>query len=637
MSYVPVFVKPYPDELLYSWFYRMADANCLSLHTFMELLSGSPHIKAAPLGADVRHEFPALYKKLIYKSSLKDMYLKLSTFSFEALFMSEGQQTRYINNVFRKKDALNPPVNCLFQTVKVCEECMEEDRKLYGKAYLHRSHQLSGVCTCYKHKTVLGACRGKEPDISDYEIMKPGNMAAANSYTQYAQSLFESGSNGNIYRFKKMIFDRLRKLGYGPADNYQSFEQDFGRSEYKEIFQGDIKDFLKVRLITAEYVTAQEIIPVMLYLYQDVNEVISTLNNNPETVLEKSCEECGNVYCTTPMAVNLGFGCPECEAKTEARERYAILVKNAGKGQYEVMEPFESLNSRMMFHHKECGCNNKMKSRSFIFEGARCRCEYAITFQKAKAEVEKHKGYQLIEFTGSNNPVKIRCEKCGHEFECSYFKFLTFPGCRVCKPKHMTAELYEERVYNLVGDEYSIIEGFKTQTTKVVIKHNRCGQVYAYKPSAFLDGQHCRCSTRMARKSEISWEKGYELLCQYKKQYGNTNIPKRDCFQGCSLGIWCQKQRDNYKVGKLTPAHKEQLDSIGFEFTPYDNEWNRRYEQYKRYIEWNGGNTAISRRTDFEGEHLGAWVETQRKRYKINKLPEERINSLLELDRKFFQ
>lgn len=47
--------------------------------------------------------------------------------------------------------------------VWACPECLEEDRKKYGVAYLHRAHQIPGVYSCWKHGIrVVSEC----PDCS---------------------------------------------------------------------------------------------------------------------------------------------------------------------------------------------------------------------------------------------------------------------------------------------------------------------------------------------------------------------------------------------------------------------------------------------------------------------------------------
>lgn len=90
------------------------------------------------------------------------------------------------------------------------------------------------------------------------------------------------------------------------------------------------------------------------------------------------------------------------------------------------------------------------------------------------------------------------------------------------------------------------------------------------------------------------------------------------------------------KDGKLSADREQCLLDIGFDFDPHETEWNRRFEQYKRYVE-QAGDGYISRRTDFEGEHLGAWVETQRKRHQDGKMSVERAGKLLSLNPNIFK
>ena len=128
----------------------------------------------------------------------------------------------------------------------------------------------------------------------------------------------------------------------------------------------------------------------------------------------------------------------------------------------------------------------------------------------------------------------------------------------------------------------------------------------------------------------------YFLLTEYKKEHGNTAIPKRESYKSQSLGRWVQRQRNDYKNGSLRQYRFDRLTEIGFVFDPHDTEWNRRLDQYKRYIKQTG-TTYISKRTDFEGEHLGAWVQTQKHRYKLGKMSKNKEQALLVLDEDFFK
>ena len=81
----------------------------------------------------------------------------------------------------------------------------------------------------------------------------------------------------------------------------------------------------------------------------------------------------------------------------------------------------------------------------------------------------------------------------------------------------MTTELYTERVYDLVGDDYTVLSEFVDQRTKIAIKHNKCGGIQEYKPSAFLDGQRCN-----ACNSSILGKKGMPYSVNTKR---NVALP----------------------------------------------------------------------------------------------------------------
>lgn len=138
-----------------------------------------------------------------------------------------------------------------------------------------------------------------------------------------------------------------------------------------------------------------------------------------------------------------------------------------------------------------------------------------------------------------------------------------------------------------------------------------------------------------AKSLDEVWSDWYALLISYKKEYGNLAVPKNSFYKGENLGRWCQTTRGYYNKGSLSQDRLDKLNEIGFVWDLLDYEWNRRYEQYKRYIN-KTGSTVIARRTDFEGEHLGAWIHTQKLRYKEGKTSKERRIKLLSLDKHIF-
>lgn len=631
---IPIIRKQQEDELLYSWLHRLADVNGLSMPVFSEAYLGIDE-KASRIGVlnpDIRDEFVMFAKNLGSTKTLMELYMDTSIYGFESMWMTKGQQARYINNVFQTKDKLNTTVNTLIKKIRICKECYEEDLK-QGMPYLRRKHQISGVNTCYKHKCRLLEFTGKnghecEFNISDYkEIELDKNIESLIAYTGYVTKLFDAYICTDIKVVKAALFDKLKECGYSVKNQYESLKNDLAKWKYRELLPENIESFLKVKLITADYVTATEVAPFLMYLYPEVEELCERIKTCDMILMDKDCLICGLEYCSTPYAEAIGFGCPNCDTKISIQERFRNCVSKIDSN-YVFQDEFDSMDKKITVYHKTCERFFYVKPRSFLYEGVRCKCESEINSWDAEIAISKHKGFSLIEFNGSSNPVTIYSEGCGHTFSCNYFKFLKFPGCRVCKPKHMTAEIFAERIDKLVGDEYRIIEGFVGQRTQIVLEHQICGSKQAFKPSAFLDGQRCRLCTKL----EASWNEPFELLCEYQKEFGHTDIKKRGEYKGFALGTWCQRMRNLYLKGKLSEHQIKKLEAIEFDWDPLETEWNRRYEQYKRYIKENDGNPYIPRRRDFEGEHLGAWVETQRKWFTQGKMSKERESKMRNVD-----
>ena len=61
-------------------------------------------------------------------------------------------------------------------------------------------------------------------------------------------------------------------------------------------------------------------------------------------------------------------------------------------------------------------------------------------------------------------------------------------------------------------------------------------------------------------------------------------------------------------------------------WTPIDDDWNKNYFLLQEYIEMN--NQMIPKRDKYKSITLGSWVQTQKARYKLNKIPQDRIQKL---------
>jgi hypothetical protein len=155
---------PYKDEILYSWIVRYHKYNLnnfknqtlqdlyntrhqgLSIHYPNRILSLVENLNTSHIHIDAEFILNNMtFIKIIKPFYPKERYEKAK----EALLTSSNLGYRY--HGFHLNDILRDDKD----TIKVCPVCFKEDTEEYGEAFLHRSHNVIGVKTCYKHKCYL--------------------------------------------------------------------------------------------------------------------------------------------------------------------------------------------------------------------------------------------------------------------------------------------------------------------------------------------------------------------------------------------------------------------------------------------------------------------------------------------------
>lgn len=147
------------------------------------------------------------------------------------------------------------------------------------------------------------------------------------------------------------------------------------------------------------------------------------------------------------------------------------------------------------FKHKsqiqcpKCGHKNGGNSIKLSYE-----------YVKNFIEVESKSGCKLLstEYKNASTKIKLKC-LCGNKFETTFAKFKdrNKRQCNKCgielKKQNLSKshEQFVKEVYNLVGDEYTILDKYKTTHIKIKIRHNKCSHEYWVMPSNFLQGKRC--------------------------------------------------------------------------------------------------------------------------------------------------
>ncbi|MFP7486409.1 helicase associated domain-containing protein [Priestia filamentosa] len=122
---------------------------------------------------------------------------------------------------------------------------------------------------------------------------------------------------------------------------------------------------------------------------------------------------------------------------------------------------------------------------------------------------------------------------------------------------------------------------------------------------------------------EKNWKDYYEVLCDYKREHGHTQIAQRVTYKGKKLGVWVYQQRAAYEKGELSTQRIEKLEELGFAWEKSD--WNSRYKALIAFKE-RYGHCVVPKL--FEEKSLGKWVQYQRKCYKEGILSPEKIEKL---------
>ena len=192
--------------------------------------------------------------------------------------------------------------------------------------------------------------------------------------------------------------------------------------------------------------------------------------------------------------------------KRKTQEEFEEKVKALVGSEYSVIGNYKNYKTKIKMRHNYKKCNNYEWDilPSNFFRGRRCPKCFG-SFRKTQEQFEKEV-YNLVgdeysvlgEYINNCTKVKIRhnSSKCNnHEYMVAPSTFLSGHKCPKCFGTHLkTQEEFKKEVYNLVGDEYSILGKYVNANTKIKMKHNsqNCNNhEYMVTPTKFLIGHRC--------------------------------------------------------------------------------------------------------------------------------------------------
>lgn len=270
--------------------------------------------------------------------------------------------------------------------------------------------------------------------------------------------------------------------------------------------------------------------------YEFVN--FTTYNNSKQKEKIK-CNLCGEIFTTSITALlfeNHEEYCPKCK-KNKKKVEFIKKVKQQTKNEYVVLSEYNTCKEKVLFRHNKNSCMNEfwMTPDGFFNGGHRCpKCmnkkrisEQFLSHDEFSKRINKIHGKHVTllgKYSGYDGKIKIRHEDCGREFDMLCGDLLQGKCCRYCSGKILkTTEQFKNELYDLYGNEYSLIGEYKNAKTKVHIRHNICGYEWDVIPGSIIKRRTCPCCNKSYGEKELE---NFAI-------HNHLNYRTQETFDGC--------------------------------------------------------------------------------------------------------
>lgn len=185
--------------------------------------------------------------------------------------------------------------------------------------------------------------------------------------------------------------------------------------------------------------------------------------------------------------------------KQKTTEIFKTEVYHLVRDEYLVLGEYTGANNHITMIHTECGHEWETKPSYFVNSGRRCpKCfstpkKDTVQFKREVYNLTGDEFTVLGNYEGYHNKILMKHGQCGGEWETVPSNFLRKGKCPLCsnRLKTKTQEQFKKEVYLLTNGEYQVIGKYENVKTKVKVKHNKCNHEYLVKPNDILHGKGC--------------------------------------------------------------------------------------------------------------------------------------------------
>lgn len=266
-------------------------------------------------------------------------------------------------------------------------------------------------------------------------------------------------------------------------------------------------------------------------------------------------------------------------AKKKTNEEFIEEVRQVVGDEYTFLEEYKNAKTKILCKHniETCGHEWHTTANKFL-QGRRCpqcsRPNYNRDTEQFKQEAYDLVGndYEFVEeYVDSNTKIKCKHNICGHEWDVQPRHFLNSGSrCPICSNKLKsilqikTNEMFIKEVYNLVGNEYTFLEKYINNKTKIKCRHNTCGCEWMASPSGFTsNGTRCpkcakkRVGEKRRKTNEEFIKEVYDLVGDeyiFVEKYVNANTKIKCKHNECGYEWYVLP--NNFLRGQRCPNHR---------------------------------------------------------------------------------
>jgi len=224
--------------------------------------------------------------------------------------------------------------------------------------------------------------------------------------------------------------------------------------------------------------------------------------------------------------------------RKKTHEQFIQEVYDLYKDEYTVSGKYINTDTKILMKHNKC--DNTWMSTPYDFLGKKSHCpecaKLNLSKLKTKSSVQyKKEVFDLVgdeytvlgEYTANNKSILMKHNKCGREYTVRPINFLRKEGnrcfdCTLIKSNKQ----YKKEVFDLVGDEYTVLGEYKTTKIKILMRHDICGYEYRVRPMEFLSGNRCpKCAkTSKPSRKELALLSFIQSIYKGKIIHGDKSI-----------------------------------------------------------------------------------------------------------------